>query len=681
VFTNSHASARSLLPLFQLLKASIAGALLTLAAATAASAATITVDGTACTLAAAITAANTDAPAGGCVAGAGADVIRLSADVLVMAMDNVDAAGCATGLPVITSTIRIIGNRHTIARADGAPEFRVIDSRPGTLALEDVTVRNGRSGTGCTGAGINGGVLSLTRSTVSNNHGGGYGSIEKIEGAGIAATSLTLTRSTVADNEGQGIGVVGSAFLSHSTVTRNRWGYFTFTAGGGMAVLGTATIEDSTISDNAALEQAGVGGGLYVDGGVTLTNSTISGNFAAGVYGLGGGLFLYRGAATLIDSTVSGNRADSCQACWGEGGSGGGIFAAGAGMNRGPDAVVALVHSTVAENRAAGPFDLMTPDGGFGGGVAGYVLRMTNSIVAKNVAANGALADCSATDVQFTGMSLVGDGSCGAASSGQLTGDPLLGPLSDYGGATQVHLLLPGSPAIGKIAFTEGVGCAGTTVVADQRGVARRQFLEDDTCDIGAVEDSGFPANAVLDNFNRADGSLGANWTGAKTGPSYRLAIGQIDVGNGGPIYWAPATFGLDQEAYVTIAKVDATGVEHGVLLKVQGDPGDYTQGEIEVFYEPMAHAVRVATLLPGTSAWTIYPRIPVTFQDEDQLGGRVLANGTVQLYRNSVLLATVTLKSKDQKFFNQRGGRIGLWFDGSSKAVFDSFGGGTVAR
>ena len=680
-FTNSHAA----LPRFQPLKSFIAALLVLLAGASVASAAMITVDGTNCTLAAAIKAANTDAPVGGCVAGdnrqAGGDVIRLAADVLVTFVDNVDAIGCATGLPVITSRIRILGNRHTIARADGAPEFRVIDSRPGILTLEDVTVRNGRSETGCTGAGINGGALTLLHSTVSNNHGGGYGSIEKIEGAGIAATALTLTRSTVSDNEGQGIGVVGSAVLSNSIVTRNRWGYFTFTAGGGMTVLGTAAIADSTVSDNAALAQAGVGGGLYVDGSLTMTNSTISGNYAAGVYGLGGGLFLFRGTATLIDSTVSGNRADGCQGCWGEGGSGGGIFGAGAGMNRGPDAVVTLIHSTVTENRATGPLNPMVPDGGFGGGVASYVLRLTNSIIAKNVAANVTLADCSATDVQYSGVNLVGDGGCLAASAVQLTGDPLLGPLADYGGATQVHLLLPGSPAIGKIAFIDGSGCAETTVVADQRGVARRQFLEDDTCDIGAVEFSGFPANAVVDNFNRADGAVGANWSGASAGASYRIVDGQVDVGNGGPIYWTPATFGVDQEAYVTLTKIDSASVEHALLLKVQGEPADFTRGEIEVFYEPAARAVRVATMLPGASNWTIYPRVPVTFQDGDQLGGRVSANGTVQMYRNGILLATVTLKTRDQNFFNQRGGRIGLWFDNASKAVFDSFGGGTVTR
>ena len=42
-------------------------------------AATITVDGTTCTLAAAITAANTDAVSGGCAAGSGADTLELPA--------------------------------------------------------------------------------------------------------------------------------------------------------------------------------------------------------------------------------------------------------------------------------------------------------------------------------------------------------------------------------------------------------------------------------------------------------------------------------------------------------------------------------------------------------------------------------------------------------------------------
>jgi hypothetical protein len=278
-------------------------------------------------------------------------------------------------------------------------------------------------------------------------------------------------------------------------------------------------------------------------------------------------------------------------------------------------------------------------------------------------------------------MSFIGDGTCGAASLGQLTGDPLIGPLGDYGGSTPTHLLLAGSPAIDRIAFNQGAGCDGTTVTADQRGVARPQPSNDGNCDIGSIEYTGFPANSVLDNFNRANGKVGPNWGGDDDRASYRIIDGQVSVRDGGPMYWSPAVFGADQEAYVTLTNIDPNGSEHDLLLKVQGDPASYTLGEIEVLYDARAHVARVETLLPGNSTWTKYHDIPVTFEDGDRFGGRVYATGDVQIYRNNVLLATVTLNSLDQQFFNHSGGKIGLWFDAASKAIFDTFGGGTVAR
>lgn len=60
-------------------------------------------DGTACTLADAITAANTDTAKGGCPAGSGADTITLQADAVL-----------AAALPAITSAVTIEGGGHKI---------------------------------------------------------------------------------------------------------------------------------------------------------------------------------------------------------------------------------------------------------------------------------------------------------------------------------------------------------------------------------------------------------------------------------------------------------------------------------------------------------------------------------------------------------------------------------------
>ena len=65
---------------------------------------TIVVDETTCTLVDAITAANTDAPAGGCPAGSGADSIRLATDV---ELTEVVVRNPVLALPLIESDITV----------------------------------------------------------------------------------------------------------------------------------------------------------------------------------------------------------------------------------------------------------------------------------------------------------------------------------------------------------------------------------------------------------------------------------------------------------------------------------------------------------------------------------------------------------------------------------------------
>src|SRR5437762_456005 len=91
-------------------KQSLAGIALLLALGQGpALAATIPVDGTTCTLIDAITAANTDAATGGCVAGSGADTIVLqNSSVHTLTAVNNTYSG-PTGMPVITTEITIEG--------------------------------------------------------------------------------------------------------------------------------------------------------------------------------------------------------------------------------------------------------------------------------------------------------------------------------------------------------------------------------------------------------------------------------------------------------------------------------------------------------------------------------------------------------------------------------------------
>jgi hypothetical protein len=117
------------------------------------------------------------------------------------------------------------------------------------------------------------------------------------------------------------------------------------------------------------------------------------------------------------------------------------------------------------------------------------------------------------------------------------------------------------------------------------------------------------------------------------------------------------------------------------VLLKVQGSTPDWHKGVIEVLYDARANrrsgGVRIDTYVPGRG-WRSYTSTPVTFSDGDVLGGRVLDNGQVLIFKNGLQVASYTLNSSDQAFFNGKGGAIGLWFIEAEKAELDNFGGGT---
>jgi hypothetical protein len=696
-------------------------------APTAVFGASIVVDGKHCTLADAIVAANTNAAAGGCRAGDdkdnGGDIIELKADVVLTDVNNFDSSNCGNGLPPVTSTITIAGNSHEVTRAGGpwgpSPLFRLFDSSAGNLILQNVAVTNGHvysSAANCNGGGING-TVTVIGSTVSDN-------VAEVGAGGGISGDATLVDSTVSGNfvfNGSGGGIDGTANLVNSTVTRN-----SISVGHGAGINGVSRLLDSVVSGNchgcgpagpklavrraAAAKVAQVpddvpaggggitgsvtlihsivsgnsaggafaeaGGGLIVVGTASIVDSTISGNSAGSGQSIGAGIWLASGSATLVNSTVSGNTAVSDRSGSNLGCSGVGIFSASLGIPAVPGGALTLIQSTVSNN-TANP-DHCPPQnppyfGGTAAGVFGGDVTLVNSIVAGNSAGNSADRDCFAGNIRFQGLSLVGDGSCGAASSGQLTGDPMLSPLGDYGRFTPVQIPLPGSPVIDRIAFIAGTGCEGTDVKTDERGVARPQGGK---CDIGAVQFTGFPNNTVLDNFTQADATLSANWSGQTDSASYTASDDEVAVGNGGPIYWNAASFAADQEAYVTLAHI--AGGEHGLLLKVQADSGGRLSAAIEVLYDAKSQSVRVETSLPK-SAGTTYADIPALFADGDQLGARVYANGGVRIYRNDVQVGTVNLNANDQAAFGQGGGQIGLSFHAAGKAVFDDFGGGNV--
>jgi hypothetical protein len=183
-----------------------------------------------------------------------------------------------------------------------------------------------------------------------------------------------------------------------------------------------------------------------------------------------------------------------------------------------------------------------------------------------------------------------------------------------------------------------------------------------------------FPATAVLDNFNRANtNKIGSNWTGSKSG--YRIVSNRLDVGATADIYWAPVRYGAAQEVYVTLAAIDPSGSELGLILKAQSSSG-LGKGMLDVLYAPQSRTVQLWTYTPATDWRQVGGSVPVTLLNGDRFGARALADGRVEAYRNGTLIATWNAANWP---FNGSGGFLGIFALDAPNAVLDDFGGGSL--
>ena len=233
-------------------KTALTAALL-LELATTAQAATIDVDNNTCTLADAITAANTDSVVASCSAGSDDDVIELPTDSTIT---------LTTALPAIINNVTINANGSTITRDSSAVDFSVIQvgSAVYIANLPILTLNN----------------ATITGGARENNNGGGINTLN---------SSLILNDSIISDNTGGAITLSGNnnSEINRTIISNNQssdiGGYY----GGALSVnSGYLTLSATTISNNTSVSGLG-GGGIYASnyGGsltINIENSTISGN-------------------------------------------------------------------------------------------------------------------------------------------------------------------------------------------------------------------------------------------------------------------------------------------------------------------------------------------------------------------------------------------------------------------
>jgi beta-glucanase (GH16 family) len=191
----------------------------------------------------------------------------------------------APGRPFIvngkTVTIDAAAAPGLILSGGGAERVFIVEG--GSAAtLRHLSITNG-FGFDLAGGILNNGTVNLERSVVTGN--------------AVGATANDFWKG------GGGIYSGGNSTLNvlDSTVSNNRT---TLVDGGGIYAFFNAAvrIENSTVSGNVA---GNVGGGIRMLGNATIVNSTLSGNTSSAWFG--GALFHTDGVANLVNSTVTGN--------------------------------------------------------------------------------------------------------------------------------------------------------------------------------------------------------------------------------------------------------------------------------------------------------------------------------------------------------------------------------------
>ncbi len=426
-----------------------------------------------CSLREAIRTANLNDWVDACELGSGHDTILVPQGTYILANRCQGADDDYCGDLDILDDVTLLGVGAGKTIIDGGQIDRVLEVHPGRVAeIYAATFTGGWVSYGSGGGILNGGSLTLKEVELRDNAavggldtgGGGLANVAKETGATASLTDCRVS-ANAAYGGGGILNVAESPFIA------------------------TVRLVRSTVDGNSAQYAGGGiwqprGSGLY--GGhasLTVDSSTVSRNTVGSKLpnaGNGGGIAVHGGTAALINSTVSRNRASGSGAEQ-VSGLGGGVYVAN--LDSAPS--VSFLNATVAQNiaSAGGP---AVAAANLGESPAGLSVSFLNTIVAAGKpmpegTGNCLILDWGTGEVSFKsqGHNLEDSDSCLFGQVSDLTStDPRLSPLGDYGGGTQTHLLLYGSPAI-------DAGDDGSCPSKDQRGVARPQGR---ASDIGSVE-------------------------------------------------------------------------------------------------------------------------------------------------------------------------------------------------
>jgi CSLREA domain-containing protein len=293
-----------------------------------------------------------------------------------------------------------------------------------------------------------GAALTLQNLVIAN------GNASLLSGGLYNSGTATINNSTFSNNRGSDGGGIFNASAATAMISNSSFsGNSATNLGGAVASSGTLTISNSAISGNSA----DIGGGITSFGGTaTVSNSTISGNSASP---LAGGLLNNGGTMTINNSTISSNSASS----------GGGIY-------NGSDGTMTVNNSTISGNSASSTFggglynnggtatignstisgnNSADSGGGMFNGISGTITISNSTISSNSANTGGGLRNFSGT--MTLANSIVANSPLGGNCAGTITnGGHNLDSFTTCGWGSSNGSLSSSDPKLGSLANNGG---------------------------------------------------------------------------------------------------------------------------------------------------------------------------------------------------------------------------------
>ncbi len=177
-----------------------------------------------------------------------------------------------------------------------------------------------------------------------------------------------------------------------------------------------------------------------------------------------------------------------------------------------------------------------------------------------------------------------------------------------------------------------------------------------------------FPTTPILDDFNRADGALGSNWSlRSGAGGIVSNQAGQSGGGDYGE-RWIASTYGPNAEMFVSIVTVG-----NGISLAIDNDGAGNYYG---VNYDRSISTTTADLIVSASGSESVLgASISVSFTDGDGIG-LARRGDQLQLWKRSSGVWSFVDSRTDTQVTT--GGYIGFYLYGGAQAWIDNFGGGS---